>query len=125
MTDIKQIKISLMESQGEVDSSTGKADYIMRTSASFNFNEYVEKTYPGADEEDREEILKQISSLVYQDIIKQTKDKFDSVGVWITVGNQVFENSINAAVLSGIHEYGEKGIVPIYELIKMSLPENG
>jgi len=122
MTDIKEIKISLMESKGEVDPSTGKADYIMRTSASFQFNEYVEKTYPEADEEDRLQILKEGSNLIYRDLIDKTKEKFDSVGVWLTIGDKVYENSIAISAMEGIQEYGEKGIVPIFELIKMSLP---
>jgi acetate kinase len=124
MTNINEIKISLMESQGAMDPSTGKSDYIMKTSATFKFNEYVEKTYPEADEEDREEILKQISALVFQDIVLKTKDKFDSVGIWVTVGDQVFDNSIDSAVLSGIKEHGEKDIVPIYEFIKMTLSDS-
>lgn len=122
MTDIKEIKISLMETQGEVDPSTGKSDYIMKTSATFLFNEYVEKTFSEADEEDRLQILKEVSQLVYRDLIEKTKDKFDSVGVWLTVREQVYENSISVAVMEGIQEHGIKGIVPIYELIKMSLP---
>jgi acetate kinase len=122
MTDIKEIKISLMESQGEVDPSTGKADYLMKSSASFRFNEYVEKNYPEADEEDRLKILKEASKLIYYDIISKTKDKFDSVGVWVTVGDKIYENSIDISTMEGIQEYGEKGIVPIFELVKMSLP---
>jgi hypothetical protein len=125
MTDIKELKISLMEKRGEIDPSTGKSDYIMKTSATFKFNEYVEKTYPEADEEDREQILKEASQLIYQDLLEKTNDKFDSVGVWIDVENQIFENSIDIAVMEGVKQYGEAGIVPIYELLKMSLPENG
>ncbi len=124
MTDIKQIKISLMESQGEVDPSTGKSDYIMKTSASFQFNEYVEKTCPEIDEEGREQILKEGSQLIYQDLLEKTKDKFDSVGVWLTIGDLIYENSISLAAMEGIQEHGEKGIVPIYELIKMIIPIN-
>lgn len=123
MTDIKEIKISLMETRGEVDPSTGKSDYIMKTSATFLFNEYA-KTYPEADEEDRLEMLKEACQLIYKDIIKKTKDKFDSVGVWLTIGEQVYENSISIAVMKGIQEHGVKGIVPIFELVKMTIPIN-
>ena len=124
MTDIKQIKISLMEARGEIDSSTGKSDYIMKTSATFLFNEYAEKTYPEADEEDRLQILKEASQLIYRDLIEKTKDKFDSVGVWLTVEEKIYENSISIAVMEGIQEHGIKGIVPIFELVKMTLPIN-
>lgn len=125
MTDIKQIKISLMETQGEVDPSTGKSDYILKTSATFQFNEYVEKTYTEADEEDREQILKEASQLIYKDLLEKTKDKFDSVGVWLTIGDKVYETSITISVMEGIQQYGESGVVPIYELVKMTLPVNG
>jgi translation initiation factor IF-3 len=125
MTDIKQIKISLMESNGEVDPSTGKSDYILKTSATFQFNEYVEKTYPEIDEEGREQILKEASQLIYQDLLEKTKNKFDSVGVWLTIGDKVYETSITLSVMEGIQQYGEKGIVPIFELVKMTIPVNG
>lgn len=124
MTDIKEIKISLMETNGEVDPSTGKCDYLLRTSASFKFNEYVGKTYPEADEEDRLQILKEGSKLIYQDLISKTKDKFDSVGVWLTIGDQIYENSIAVSAMEGIQQHGEKGIVPIFELVKMTIPIN-
>jgi hypothetical protein len=124
MTDIKQIKISLMEKQGDADPSTGKGDYILRASATFLFNEYVQKTFPKAGEEDREQILKEGSQLIYQDLLEKSKDKFDSVGVWLTIGNKIYENSITISAIEGIQQYGEKGIVPIFELIKMSIPVN-
>ena len=113
-----------METRGEIDPSTGKSDYLLKTSATFLFNEYAEKTFPEADEENRLQILKEISQLIYRDLIEKTKDKFDSVGVWLTIGEQVYENSISIAVMEGIQEHGVKGIVPIFELIKMSLPIN-
>jgi acetate kinase len=122
MTDIKQIKISLMETRGEVDPSTGKNDYIIKTSGSFQFNAYVEKTE--ANEKDRLQILKEASQLIYQDLIEKTKDEFDSVGVWLTVGEKDYENSMTISALEGIQQYGEKGIIPIFELIKMSIPIN-
>ncbi len=123
MTDIKELKISLMEKQGAPDVES-KGEYILRTSATFEFNKYVEETYPGADEEDREYILKEISRLVFEDLISKTKDKFDSVGVWIKVGDEVLENAIDLAVMEGIKQYGESGIVPIFELVKMTLPKD-
>ena len=125
MTDINQIKISLMEKNGETKKEDGKTDYLIKTSATFKFNEYVEKTFPEVDGEGREQILKEVSQLIYGDLLEKTSDKFDSVGVWITLGEQIFENSIDIAVMEGIQQYGEKGIVPIFELIKMSIPENG
>jgi hypothetical protein len=122
MTDIKELKISLMEKTEEADPETGKGGYLLRTSATFGFNEYVEKTYPDADEEDRLQILGAACQLIYQDLLEKTKDPFDSIGVWITIGDQVFENSIAISTMEGIQQYGEKGIVPIFELVKMTLP---
>ena len=125
MTDIKLLRISLMEKKGEIKDEAGKADYIVKSSANFQFNEYVEKTYPEADEEDREQILKEASQLIYEDLLSKSKeDEFNSVGIWLTVGDQVLENAIDTAVLGGIKEYGQTGIVPIFEFIKMTLPVN-
>ena len=114
-----------MEKKGEIKDEAGKADYIVKSSANFQFNEYVEKTYPEADEEDREQILKEASQLIYEDLLSKSKeDEFNSVGIWLTVGDQVLENAIDTAVLGGIKEYGQTGIVSIFEFIKMTLPVN-
>jgi hypothetical protein len=122
MTDIKQIKIAFMESLGGINPSTGKSEYIIKTSASFKFNEYIEKTYTEADEEDRLQIIKEGSQLIYLDLLEKTKEKFDSVGIWITIGDQIYENSITISAMEGIQQYGGDDIVPIFELIKMSMP---
>jgi hypothetical protein len=123
MTNIKEIKISLMGSQGEMDPSTGKRDYIIKSSASFQFNEYMEKTYPEADEEDREQALKEGSQLIYQDLLIKTKDKFDSIGIWIKTEDLIYENSMSISDIEGIQQHGEPGISPIFELIKMTIPQ--
>jgi hypothetical protein len=128
MIDIKQIKISLMEKKGDVQEEVGlpaKADYIIKSSATLKFNEYIDLNFPGIDDNSREIILKEASQLMYQDLLGKTKDPFDSIGVWLTVGDQIYENSIALSAMEGIQEYGEKGIVPIYELVKMTIPENG
>jgi len=123
MTDIKLLKIALLENKGDVDSA-GKGDFLLRTSGAFEFNEYVKLTYPEADEEDREKILKEACQLIYRDLLEKTHDKFDSVGVWLTVGDQVYENSIAIATMEGIQQYGQEGIAPVYELVKMTLPDS-
>ena len=122
MTDIQQLKISLMEKKGDVKGGQEKADYIIKGSATLQFNEYVKTTFPEINEEDRESILMQASQLMFQDLQEKTKDVFDSVGIWLTIADQVYENSIALSVMEGIQQYGEKGIVPIYELIKMTIP---
>lgn len=124
MTDIQQLKISLMEKKGDVKGDKEKADYIIKGSATLQFNEYVKTTFPEINEEDRESILMQASQLMFQDLQEKTKDVFDSVGIWLTIADQVYENSISLSVMEGIQQYGEKGIVPIYELIKMTIPVN-
>jgi hypothetical protein len=123
MTDIKEFKISLMEKQGALDVES-KSEYLLRTSATFEFNKYIEEAYPGADEEDKEYILKEICKLVFEDLVTKTQDKFDSVGVWIKIGDEILENSIDLAVMEGIKQYGEPEIVPIFELVKMTLPKD-
>lgn len=124
MTDIQQLKISLMEKKGDVKGDKEKADYIIKGSATLQFNEYVKTTFPEINEEDRESILMQASQLMFQDLQEKTKDVFDSVGIWLTIADQAYENSIALSVMEGIQQYGEKGIVPIYELIKMTIPVN-
>jgi len=123
MTDIKEFKISLMERQGTPDKKS-KCEYILKASATFDFNDYIEKTFPQASEEDRTDILKEISKMAFEDLVNKVKGEFDSVGVWIQIGSETLENAMDLSVLEGIKEYGEPGIVPIFELIKMTIPDD-
>lgn len=123
MIDIKEIKISLMEKTGESSCKKfKKSEYIVKSSATLDFNTYMKGKYPEADEEDTEYILKNISNFIFEDLIGKTKDKFDSVGIWIKSKDNFWENAMDLPTLEGIKQYGEIGIVPVFELIKMTLP---
>ena len=125
MTDIKQIKISLMERTGDIKEEVSKADYVIKCSATLKFNEYIDIQFPGADDEDRQDILMQASKAMYDDLLERSKfEVVDSVGVWLTIGDKIYENSISLSTLVGIQEYAEKDTVPIFELIKMTIPIN-
>ena len=59
---------------------------------------------------------------IYGDLISESKDKLDTVGIWITFDDDsVIENSMDISILDSIGEYGENGIIPILEFVKMTL----
>lgn len=126
MTDIEIVKISLMEKHGESKESKGKAEYTIKASATLKFNEYMEKSFPGLNDEDREKILMSVSNIMFTDLLNSSmKTDYDSVGVWLTSGGVTLENAIALSVLEGIKEYGTGDTVPIFEFIKMTLPNEG
>ena len=124
MTDIDKLKISLMEKTDEFKTKDGemKSSCIVKSTAVFCFNEYVSSTSPDASDEERETILCGVADKILHDLIEASPNvTYNHVVVWITVGDMVLENSMDISALTGIGEYGEKGIVPIYELIKITL----
>ena len=124
MTDIDKLRISLMEKTGEEKQEDGeiKSSCTVKATAVFRFNEYVSSTFPGASEEERETILSGVSDKILHDLIEQSEHlEYDYVGIWLTINDEVFENSMDISALDAIQKYGQKDIIPIYEFIKMSI----
>ena len=114
-----------MEKLGEKNEEANQAEYIIKCSATLKFNEFIELKFPGMKEEDKVNILCQVSRDMYEDLLeKSISDVVDSVGVWIKSGKIIHENSISLSDLEAIQQHGEEGIIPIYEFIKMTLQIN-
>jgi hypothetical protein len=118
MTNIDLLKISLLEKVGEP--KDGKADFISKASATLKFKELSEKV----SDVEEEVLLQNASNIILNDLTKETKKYFDSIGIWITIGDKTYENSIDLSAFENMKEYGDKEIVPIYEFIKMTLEPN-
>lgn len=128
MTSIDQLRISLMEKDGEFKTEEGelKSSCIVKSTAVFRFNEYVSSTFPGASEEEVELILSGVSDKILHDLLEKSEHlEFNQVGIWLTINGEVLENSIDLSALNSIEEYGVEDTVAIYELIKMTLKDNG
>ncbi|MDD5649297.1 MAG: hypothetical protein PHF86_02585 [Candidatus Nanoarchaeia archaeon] len=120
MIDI--IQIALLEKAGELDK--GKTEYIQKISGSFNFRKYLKDE--NIDKKSQEKILSEISQQIFNDLRNRVGETnfYDAVGIWITIGDKVLENSLDLSVLENIQQFGEPGIVPIFEFIKMTLDQH-
>jgi hypothetical protein len=126
MTYIDLLRISLLEKDGEIKTDEGevKSTCVCKSTAVFRFNEYVETTFPGANDEEREAILSGVSDKILHDLMEQTSAEYNHVGIWLTISGVVIENSIDLPGLKAIEEFApDTEIVPIYEFIKMTLKQ--
>jgi hypothetical protein len=121
MIDI--IQIALLEKAGELDK--GKTEYIQKISGSFNFRKYLKEYLKdeNIDKKSQEKILSEISQQIFNDLCNRVGETnfYDAVGIWITIGDKVLENSLDLSVLENIQQFGEPGIVPIFEFIKLTI----
>jgi len=108
---IKSIKLSLMQSQGEMNKKR-KTNYIVKASAVMEMNEIVEKTI-------EEHGLDEVLNYVYNDLLEANKDKVDSVGIWLVYDGKEYENSIKLQTLNDMKQLSDEEIYPIYELFKL------
>lgn len=126
---IEEIKIALLETteapQGDADVADGK--YIIRSSGKFKPREYWEMNYRDTtpiekvNEDLFENFLSSSLDLIFHELIAQTKHKVDSVGIWVNTGGENLEIAMTLESLENMAKYGTTGLVPIYELYKMSI----
>ena len=129
---IKEIKISLMETAVEpnIEEDIAAGEYIIRSSAKFKPLEYWEKNYRDSTplEKDNEDLFQNFLSssldLIFHELTDQTKQPVDSVGIWIDTGKEHLEIAMTLEGLENIAQYGDKDIVPIYELLQMAVLKN-
>ena len=126
MTNIDKLVISLLkkiEEKSKIEENKEiRYSFLKKSTAVFRFNEYIDSTFHGATEEERESILSGVSDKILNDLIEQSTNlEYDYVGIWLTIGDDIIENSMDLSALEAIGKYGAEDIVPIYELIKMSL----
>jgi len=127
MKKVIECKVSLMEKDKDFSvNKEGKGNYIVRSSGRFLPNEYFKKWGVNIKEDfDQEEynfFIGNAITTIYGDLIAESKNKLDSVGIWITFDDEsVVENSMDISILDSIREYGQEGIIPILEFVKMTL----
>ena len=112
---IKNIKMSLMESVGEMDTSTNITDYVIKASAKITMNDLVEQTI-------EEHGIESVLTYIYKDLLKENKDKVDSIGMWINYDGKEYENSIQLQTLNDMERLSEAAISPIFEFFKLMSP---
>lgn len=117
----KSVKMSLMESKGDINESTNKADYILKGSAKFDISP---EFYEALKEEEEDDLTKGLISAMYEELLQKI-DGVDTVGLWIEYNGTIFENAIKIDTLSDIKEYSvDEDVIPIYEFFKLTIGLN-
>jgi hypothetical protein len=128
MNKIKTIKIGLMlldkifelKDVDETIKSFGEFD--PRYSATLNIKEILASQIGGITEDNYNDVIPNILSLVYDDLLSKEMQNIDSVGIWIEFEDgQIIDNSIKLSVLEDIKRYGAEDINPIYEFYNMTI----
>lgn len=111
---ITSITFSLMKLEDD-SFSTGKAEYIKKASASFNIPKNVLGKNPEND-------MGIICASMYVDILsKIDRKEVDSLGIWVTYNEEIFENAIKLDTLNDIVKYSVEEINPTFEFLKMTI----
>ena len=120
VTKFRSVKMSLMESQGDINESTGKTDSIVKGSANFII---TKEFYTALMNKEKDDLTEGLLDAMYDELKKTVKDPVDSVGLWVDYDNKLFENSIKMDTLGDMEKFSQDEITPIYEFFKMTIGE--
>lgn len=110
--------MSLMEMKSDInESNNNKADYIVKGSAKFNI---TADFYANLLKDEKDELTSGLLQAMYEELLGKIDD-VDTVGIWLDYDEMVLENAMKISALDDMKKFGTDGIVPIYELFKMTL----
>ena len=115
--DISQIiTLTLLVKTSDIDVSTNKAEYQKLVTTKFN---YTIDLFP---ENVRKDFFSKLLEQMYQDLLENDNDiKATSLGIWIEMEDNVYENAIDLKILNDIKRYGDKDVEPLLEFYKMTV----
>ncbi|MFW6311003.1 MAG: hypothetical protein ACOC1K_02085, partial [Nanoarchaeota archaeon] len=103
MDSINEIKISLMKKESEINIKENKASFIIKSSATFNVKEYLnEHIKEKVTGEEFINFISTSSKLMFDELISKNNGDVDNVGIWIKVGDEIYENSLTLELLNKI-----------------------
>lgn len=120
VTRFRNLKMSLMESKGDINESTGKAEYIVKGSAEFTI---TKEFYAVLLNKEKDDLTEGLLQAMYEELVNKINDEVDTVGLWVDYDNHVFENAIKMSVLEDIGKFSVEEVTPIYEFFKMTIGE--
>jgi len=120
VTRFRNLKMSLMEAQSDINEDTGKADYIVKGSANFTI---TQEFYVSLINKEKDDLTAGLLQAMYEELIDKIKDEVDTVGLWVDYDGMIFENSIKMSVLEDIGKFSVEEVTPIYEFFKMTIGE--
>ena len=70
----------------------------------------------------RKDFFSKLLEQMYQDLLENDNDiKATSLGIWIEMEDNVYENAIDLKILNDIKRYGDKDVEPLLEFYKMTV----
>ena len=126
MNKIIECKLALMEKEKDFSmNDKSEGNYIIRSSAMFKPEEYLEEHYPEVVPSDEEYNLLIESSVhgMYDTLVEKSTQLHETLGIWLTLEDgTVIDNAIDLSVLEAMEQYGDGAVVPVREFAKMTLP---
>lgn len=113
----KSVKMSLMETKGDINESDNKADYLVKGSAKFDI---TPEFYKALEEEEEIDLTKGLITAMYEELLQKI-DGIDTVGIWIDYDGKTFENAIKIDTLGDMKKFGTEDVEPIYEFFKLTI----
>ena len=129
MSKIKECKLALMEKDKDfVIGEQGEGNYIIRSSGSFEPEDYLKSILTGEfedyvpNDEEYNTLIETAVRTVYETLTEQSERMYDTLGIWFTFEDgTVLDNAMDLAVLETMEELGGDDIVPVIEFAKMTL----
>lgn len=124
---VKKIKLSLMQrtwtSEFDEDKKS-EGNYVVHTSGEFDVEKIIENSVGGVTDENYEEFLEAVLKQAVDDMKGNVNSTaVDSVGLWVETDTGVYENAMYMSVLDDMEKYGQEDVNSLYELYKMTVPE--
>ena len=114
----KSVKMSLMETKGDINEETNKADYLAKGSAKFDI---TPEFYKALEEDQEKDLTKGLITAMYEELLQSIEEDVDTVGIWIEYDDKLFENAIKIDTLGDMKKFGAEDVVPIYEFFKLTI----
>lgn len=110
---IQSITITLLKRESE-QNENNEAEYSKKVTAKFIPPENFPKT---------EETFSLILKDIYDDLMLNSTQDVDSIGIWVESDSGILDNAISLRTLQDIQEYSKDKIIPIFEFFKMTILE--
>jgi len=115
----KSVKMSMMEMKSDINESTGKADYVIKGSSTFQI---PPDFYVNVVKEEKDDLTAELIEVMFEELSEKIID-VDTVGLWIDYNDKIFENSIKLETIHDMKKFGAEDVQPVYEFFKMTVKE--
>ena len=114
----QKLTMSLLKKVSSIDEKTSKTEYKKLCTAKFNYDPLL---FEGETDEKMKKLFSDVLNSMFEDLTERDVDyESTSIGLWIEVAGEMFENSIDISTLNTIRQIGNKDDL-ILEFYKMTI----